>query len=91
MSAQRETTLVGAGLVGALLATLLAQRGFRQQDGQAAGRVSRCDERLHAGEPAGLRHQHGLGQHGALHHVLGVHNVPIRFFPCVDPQAFEAQ
>lgn len=29
MSPSREITLVGAGLVGALLATLLAQRGFR--------------------------------------------------------------
>ena len=42
---QNDITIVGAGLVGALLATLLAQRGFsvrvfeRRSDPRVAGRI----------------------------------------------------
>ncbi|MNV07119.1 hypothetical protein D3C71_975350 [compost metagenome] len=69
----------------------LAQGGLGHQHGEAPGRVGAGHKDFHAGEPARLRHQHGLREHGALHHVVGGHHVPIGFFPAVHPHARDAQ
>ncbi len=66
MAADRHFTLVGAGLAGALLATLLAQRGFKVEvfecrgdpriDGYAGGRsinLALAERGLHALRQAG--------------------------------------
>ena len=72
MPADRHITLVGAGLAGALLATLLAQRGFRVEVFERRG-----DPRVHGyagGRSINLalaeRGLHALRQAGADKDVL---------------------
>ena len=87
MPADRHITLVGAGLAGALLATLLAQRGFRVEvferrgdpriDGYAGGRsinLALAERGLHALRQAGADDdvlRQAVMMRGRMVHPLG--------------------
>ena len=87
MSADRHLTLVGAGLAGALLATLLAQRGFKIElferrgdpriDGYAGGRsinLALAERGLHALRQAGVDDdvlKQAVMMRGRMVHPLG--------------------
>ena len=87
MPADRHVTLVGAGLAGALLATLLAQRGFKVQvferrgdpriDGYAGGRsinLALAERGLHALRQAGADDdvlKQAVMMRGRMVHPLG--------------------
>lgn len=87
MAAERHLTLVGAGLAGALLATLLAQRGFKVEvferrgdpriDGYAGGRsinLALAERGLHALRQAGADDdvlKQAVMMRGRMVHPLG--------------------
>lgn len=90
MAAERSITIIGAGLAGALLATLLAQRGWSVQlferrgdpriDGYAGGRsinLALAERGLHALQVAGLHDlvlQQAVMMRGRMVHPL--HGLP---------------